>query len=257
MALSNWDTLAIGPDGQVCDGTVKFHETTIEIYKNWVYVSTDKIATDNEHKVIATINSGNINLLDATIIAIRGPQQAVFVYASCAPKYQKVEGEYQIVEPAIHFCGIGCYGFDDLTEEYIRGKGYVLPAPFDKLMWFSSSDFANGESKDVIGFYYQGKETRYQLDPGVDLNPYVGVKESTFNEFKKWLYELSEDGEADKEYVDSINWNSIKRFNQGDKYFADNVGAPLQDTHPGEVEQPHIIKAFQDIPKQDDEPPKS
>ena len=115
MALSNWDTLAFDNDGKACNGVFTGSDgTTVEIYKNWLYVRHPLLITDEEkgHRIGFTINHGDVNFGSLTIVVIRGSQQSVFVYAR--------EGWG---EDAKCFAGIGAYGYEDNTERVCLAAG--------------------------------------------------------------------------------------------------------------------------------------
>ena len=92
MALSNWDLLAIGKDGKSCDGTVKGKFASLEIYKNWAYLSSEEMYREGGHfskPVIGSIISGDFEIAGLSIVAIRHSlQNSIFVFVD-ASTYNK------------------------------------------------------------------------------------------------------------------------------------------------------------------------
>ena len=228
MALSNWDTLAFGPDGKPCDGTLKgFDGQTASIYKNWLYVGDPKMWHKDRgyvKPIIAKVSSGDIRLADFTISAVRGPQDAIFVCVECRhylnPKdYSKVNIRRMV--------GIGCYGFDDPTERMaadlnisLKGKDYVHRSGME----------AGGEKHtflDVLNAK-NAPPTRYKLPYNERYNSqWVGVLPSTLENFKRWLRKV----DTAPDFVAWLKTLGIaKRFNQGDAYFVKKIGGVALET---------------------------
>ncbi len=243
MALSNWDTLAIGPDGKSTTGVFQSGKFSIEIYKNWAYISNPDMWTEDggyTKDVICTVYSGNMGFGGLNIKAQRGNQNSIQLL---------VESGYG--ENRKIFAGIGCYGFADHSKEYLESKGYKYPE--DGYLFTTWRRGENEqEGKEYIGWHENGKEVLVPIDEGVDLHPFIGVNQETLNEFKKFLVEeleLDKDyfSEEDKKWFDSIQWDDLLRYNQGDAYFA---GALESDTIPGtevgKQEDPIFLQALVD-----------
>jgi hypothetical protein len=110
MALSNWDTLAFDTAGEAGSGVLKdaFGKPSfLEIYKNWLYVmdETDKADIESPGRFVAEIQEGSVTVLSFRIIAARGKQEGVYVYAETGYSYSKDQ-------PFECMSGIGCYGYD-------------------------------------------------------------------------------------------------------------------------------------------------
>lgn len=271
MALSNWDTLAIGTEGKSVAGGAKFGTLSVEIYKNWLYLRKDDMVDDTEEEsscnrnVLGSINQGDMYLFGVNIKAVRGPQNAIFVYANMYGKrhYEKQEdGTMKEIskDPNLYFCGIGCYGYGDLKEEYIKSKGIVLPRPYDELMWYSGTRPIDGtdEREEYIGYFDDSKpvgerEVNIPIEPGLDLHPWVGVTKETLAEFRKWLE--NPETEADEEYLKSIDWDNLLRFNQGDAYFANVFQHEVPATELGGAETPMIMDMIGAMKVGDEEKP--
>lgn len=245
MALSNWDTLAIGTDGKTCAGSAQFEHLGLEVYKNWVYINSDELWKEGlgyGKPVIAQFIEGEFNMAGVTIIAKRGPQQAIFIHAYDGGQWKQVDKdgilEWTQVESAKYFCAIGCYGFADLTEDYVKSKGITLPAPYEDLLWFS----AIRDGKDYIGYLYKSEETLIEVDKDIELNPWTGVTAETLEQFKSWLKEV-----AEEEYFNRIGWDDLLRFNQGDMYITDRIGGKLPGSMIGEQQDPILIQALKTL----------
>lgn len=110
MALSNWDTLAFGPDSKPCNGTFDLEmnkEYSIHIHKNWIYVYTGK-------SYLASIHEGDLTFLSSSIEIVRAERQSsVFIFVSERVYSKEEECSNKWFEPYHRlFGGIGCYGFN-------------------------------------------------------------------------------------------------------------------------------------------------
>jgi len=248
MALSNWDCLAFNSEAQACNGVFKHFKlkSSLSIYKNWAYVSNEEMwhkGYDFTKPTIAQIASGDIQLAGFDIMSIRGPQNGIFIYASCTD-YKKEP------EKTIHyrFAGIGCAGYKDKVAEVLKNLGRELK---DDELWYEGSDhlgkhyigryLENGESEQIN---YWDEQTQGPYDYGSD---WVGVLPSTLEEFFKWLSSLSDDCKDFEEWITKCKQADALRFNQGDMFFAENAGVELAATKPGECQAPvlnEIIKAM-------------
>lgn len=249
MALSNWDTLSIGNDGKSCDGTVKGKLASLEIYKNWAYVSSEKMYQEGGHyiePVIASVNSGDLQIGDLDINAIRHPSQNsifVFVDASTYDENSKEAPNY--------FAGIGCYGYFSRVEEFLKWKGVNIE--FEDYIE-GSRNYRVGpdgetiplkKSVDYILLYDKDNNKLYESEIDEEfgeLTDFVGVMPETFEAFKKWLTtEVKNEYQYHPSFItwlDSIDWNSLTRFNQGDAFF---VGSENASTEVGEQEDDTIM----------------
>lgn len=230
MALSNWDTLAINKDGKPAPGRHTFTGgTTLEIYKNWCYVSNEKMYVKEssfEPPVIASINGCDMNLAGLTIKAIRGKQDSIFLFAQAGH-----EETFEV------FAGIGCYGYGNTFEQYCKEHN-IEYIPYD----YTSSIWVDGKQRESVGWWEPKSEM--VLDEGTDLHPWVGVEPGTLADFKAWLQSLDE---VNNGWFNKINWDELVRFNQGDFYFAQHMGVPLPNTAPGQSEQPVIMEMLKHI----------
>jgi len=243
MALSNWDILAINSEGKSCDGIFQHKEMSVEIYKNWLSIKSPKQwneKSDFSEPVIAHINSGDLNICGVDIKSIRGPQNSVFVFIE-SYKYNDNKNFDKN-----YFAGIGCYGYYSKVKEYLKWKGIKIK--YDEYNVGSSNyDHETGEPSDEWNEYITlWKDSKVIKEIKVDksfgeLTEFVGVMPSTLENFKNWLERVVKDsyGKDVKKWFDSINWNELIRFNQGDAFFTDpvNVGTKI-----GEQENTIISK---------------
>lgn len=232
MALSNWDTLAIGNDGKsLPSGMSKFGDTVeIEIYKNHAYIHSKELwkkGNGYTEPVIGSILEGNIELLDLQINAKSGKQSSIYIFAHCG---------YNETYKA--FAGIGCYGFGDRTNEFLKTKGITPPNEEDG---YWSSLYDNG--KEYLCFDNikdDTKSLKIRRNKKFELYPWVGVERETLEDFKDWLKGM----EPDKKWLNSIDWENLYRFNQGDAYIANHVGAEMPKSSVGSPEEPILIKTL-------------
>jgi len=195
MALSNWDTMAWDTDGKPCAGTT--------IFQNKIRVSIYKNWLHIEdlrkkyQKVSSTVNSGDFSF------HVPGTRDWVDVKARRGPQ----ESVYVYIE---------------YTHCWNKGKKYN----FDKLRFFG------------IGCY------------GYDSEVWVGVKPETEIYFKDWLYrghkfeqlDFGEGGKITGSHTergpiayDLPTLETGMRYNQGDGFFADEIGTDGQITKAGEA----------------------
>lgn len=211
MALSNWDTLSIGPDSKPSDGTFILPDGRgIEIYKNWLYIH-DATGWHEGLKfvqpIIGEVIEGNCVIAGIRIRAVRGPQSAVFFHA-------KVDGDV--------VGGIGCYGFLGALEYLKRHRIELydqIPAEFrgEHVVEFSSSN----ETWGLATIAY-GKVAQYIIDaPQPKLEElWVGVERHTLTAFLDWLEDEVQSGWLDATWYQNIKQEELLRFNQGDAFFA-------------------------------------
>lgn len=255
MALSNWDTLAIDRNGKSCVGKTNFKTgINIEIYKNWVYLFSKKNWSDETgfgKPYIGSINEGEGSILGINYNAKRGLQSGIYIFVT---KWQNKVKKY--------FAGIGCYGYHSRVKEYLEnyeGEKNVNEEEWDicstntpvskggKLM-NSNHDFIEVLRKINPKTYESildenGKKIEYIVNPGFELTVWTGVQKETLEDFKQWIEKecLSiEHDKKDKKWFDSINWNDLHRFNQGDMFFSNNLNIDLNSSKLEESEKPII-----------------
>ena len=264
MALSNWDTMALDENGEPTNGVMEgcSEGASCEIYKNWLYVRDREMWCDGRGYVeptIAKVDSGSVMVSDFEIEAIRGPQSAIFVKVTSMRYKEKVEGEAYRELEVRRMGGIGCSGYEDPHERVMDDEG------LDPEEWTFDGHGSVSKSDGTWDLYFsfhknppegerpsQYKEIKRPEGKGYDTD-WVGVKESTHKEFIAWL-KSDEDYRWDDDYkvwVDKIEKAEALRFNQGDMYFADHVGTPLNATPPGQQKptmMSHIVESMKEKP---------
>ena len=128
MALSNWDTLALTVDGPTNGVFTSPRGVSVEIYKNWLYVRDAEAWQEGRYvePVIMEIRQGEVNYRDVCIIAVRGPQEGVYVM---------VWSGYEWSPGADMMVGCGVYGFADRDEDALG----PVPEPED-YEWLGVTD---------------------------------------------------------------------------------------------------------------------
>ena len=125
MALSNWDTFTIDQAGTPTEGDyVSPGGVEVTIYKNWLYIRDPKAwrAGGFTSPTVMQITSGIVHYYDVEIVALRGPQNGVYVCAYTQTYAEKAQ-------PAVTgMLGVGVYGYDN--DEWVG----VLPS---SLEWFA------------------------------------------------------------------------------------------------------------------------
>jgi hypothetical protein len=225
MALSNWDTLAFGLDGQPCNGVFSHEGNSVQIYKNWIYISSEKMWTEESgfsKNVIAAIERGTVQLAGFNI---------------------------RVVEA--HFCGVGVYGFQDNVPMVLKKLG--REGDEDKGTWIEGSTHGgdkgaqyhiqNIETGEKIVFHDEDKDGKYEI-----MSNWVGVEPDTANQLFEWISQLAEfeQDEGMEEWIEKCRTAKALRFNQGDQYFADNMGFDVPTTEVGEAEKPIIGNMLKD-----------
>ena len=78
---------------------------------------------------------------------------------------------------------------------------------------------------------------------GYESDEWVGVKEETIADFFRWLYKTAE------KYILPIpeTFGEQKRFNQGDRLFADCFGFEIPTTEPEKADDPILSKLFKKL----------
>lgn len=193
MALSNWATLALNLDGKRIDtvGTewpVSKLGVRIEIYKNWLYVSDAKAWRDGGtyvEPIVMQINHGELNYLDWHIVAVRGPQQGVFVVATTRDG-DKLTG----------FVGCGVYGYDD--------HRWVGVEPLTSFKFLKA--WVTAKEQQL---------TKAEIE-------HMWGREASQEEYDKLIAELGESHTFPKE-VAGISWENAADVCQGAAFFARNI----------------------------------
>ncbi len=218
MALSSWDTLAVDLNGEPQEGFfVSPDGVQVSIYKNWIYVDDPKAWREKGNFTKSTImemHHGDIHYHDVEIRAIRGPQYGVYVACwhadySCKPaKFVGMIG-----------CGV---------------SGYAETKDDEDPIWVGVTP----ESVEFLQKWISHKE-RHWTDEEVD-EMVAGLNNPDLDP-KDWEKELKESCNFDfPEEIAGVSLGKGIRYNQGNMYFAEKSGMPLEATEPGESEEPAI-----------------
>lgn len=210
MALSNWDTLAVDLKGEPQAGCfVSPGGVRVEIYKNWIYVHDAKAWREGGPFVADTvmqISEGQVRYHDVHIRAIRGPQDGVYVV--CWHENTETGRDDGVLNPLLTgMIGCGVSGFEG--EKWVG----VLPGSVQFLQrWISNKErtFTDEEIEEML--------------PDLDDKAKAEVREEFSFDFP--------------EEIATVKLDRAIRFNQGDEYFADKIGTPLNATKPGESAKP-------------------
>lgn len=202
MALSNWDTFALDHEGQPNSGSFTSDMgVTVESYKNWLYVYDEAAWVDGgafSKPVIMHVNEGNVSYKDVHILAVRGPKNGIY-FCVYSSKYEKQEEGQPYKGPIIKgIVGIGCSGYSS------RGK------------WLGVGSREVAFLKNHLLL----KTDTYVLRIGKKISKHK------FN-----YYDIPE-------VFQKLDLSKGKRFNQGDAFFALNLGTPLQASEPGDAPEP-------------------
>ncbi len=246
MELSDWDSLSFGPDGNSGSGIFIIDEWNLEIYKNWVYVRTPETIKNNGgfvNNTICHLTEGVLQLGPFIIFVKRGSRQdSVFVFAYCHKYNQELkESNYQF------FAGIGCCGYKTFLESIKDLKIEIEIKKEDR--WFETSRWDGNNSI----YYYENQKGERIIIANNDKeynefmnNRFCGVQNETYQEFIEWLTvdvkEFMYNNENYNVWLNKIIEAKPQRFNQGDMFFAVNLGTDLQET---EIEQAEMPVALQ------------
>ncbi len=238
MALSNWDTLAFGEDGQSCPGEVALRgDAVLEIYKNWVYIRHPSAwfeGSDFTGDVVLQIDSGELEYAGCEIVVARHETQSTCFVFVADHKYS--EG------PPTHrfFAGIGCSAYLS-TLEYMKRhdpeKLALVQEHLDEGFEQCGTTWSDAGTEACLR---RGDE---YIDvpvygPGEDPDTFVGVLPEVHAAFLEWLAGVVEEGQGEqaREWLAMVRATSPLRYNQGDAYFAEHVGQGIQGTPIGEQE---------------------
>lgn len=258
MALSNWDTFAIGTDGKTCPGILNVEGAYVELYKNWAYVGHHNLKKDGGESLVppftdgclAQIWEGNVQMCRFDIHAKRGPQNSIMLLA--------IYTDYQDKKTVKKFLGgiAGC-GYDDVTGRIMQAAGKKrLPRGYEfySVGYGYEPNDKKTVSLDLISKEKIEKDNKGRLQKKVKFGwikipfkegleaEWIGLQPETIHIFYEWITSLVKeiDEEELTEWFNSIEWTRLTRVNQGDKFFSDKLGLKEQETKPGRPMQPII-----------------
>jgi hypothetical protein len=235
MALSNWDLLAFNTQGEPCEGIFTHGNTSVRIYKNWAYVDNKTMWQEGGSyikPVIAEVYQGDLTIHNVNILAKRHADQSS-IFIICTAGYSD-EKEIMV--------GIGCCGYLNDTKIYTE----KLKLDLENYTWYSCLGRKDGKSYVGVSGFPNNPDTHSMLEIEVpaemvipDEEMYIGVSETTYKAFLEFLDREAENATIPKEYVDKIKASTAIRFNQGDRYFADNLGNDgIPATEVGKTSEP-------------------
>lgn len=204
MKSPNWGRLAFDTNGKECNGKISNGETSIEIYKNWLYISNPNMWNHTIgflKPIISLIDCGEVTFGHFRILAERYElQQAVFTYVTY---YENIDNELQYTQMA----GIGCYGLESQQETFMR----LYPTTYlflDKKYFTNKyyiTTFIENNQKYLTFTKTNSGESSKKLPLTKGLDPkFIGPRRETVNAFQKWLKKV-----ANKEYYNKINFDKI------------------------------------------------
>ena len=207
MALSNWAHLAFGPKGEENDGTIPFKYGTVELYKNWLHIHSEKLwekESRYQRNIIGEIHNSFLILFDCDIYAIRGRQSSIF---------------YLIInEKAECYCGIGCYGFMDYLTYIEKNHPSVFASIPQQIK--NDKEIIEGNSNGKITFWTSEMQEYHTEVKCPSLKKiWIGIEPETWQEFLKWISELRKEEDIDESYIDLIAKAVPRFFNPGDVFF--------------------------------------
>ena len=214
MALSDYDILAFDENGQSTRGVFESPAGVIvEFYKDFLYVGDERAWREGSsylHPTVMKIEQGELNYMDVRVRAIRGPQDGVYAVVSSGTTYT-----YEGSKPFRCMIGVGCNGYRHYFADGTRTEPEIIH-------WSSDDPVQRDEQGRKI-------ETRWE-----------GVSDDAL----ACLRDMIADDDELPEALRHTDMSTLVRFNQGDAYIADHVGAPVPATTPGESEQPILIQAL-------------
>ena len=207
MALSNWDTLMVDQNGKPIDGMwTSPAGVGIEVYKNWVHVHDQKAYIGGGYAytepIVMRITEGDIQYRDVSIVALRGPQNGIYI---CA--WNTIYSDDYKSSHDIGCIGIGVYGFAD--------NGKYLGVNKGSTKWYMKEINKQETRIDTMFSYEYDKNGKLKK-----------LRESY--KYKHDVYDIPD-------IFKKMDLLKAERYNQGDGYFAAHIDVPLQNTKPGEA----------------------
>lgn len=211
MALSNWDQLVVKIENKEQSNQFGIvydkYGYGIEVYKNWIYLHDSNIGEELAGRPFSNYNTEQIYQGDSSwgswkISAKRGPQEGIYFTA-----YSKTS----------FITGCGVLAYQSHREKYARE---IIESGFNPenthTMYYGDLD-----RKFIVSNTTDTKIMEIPLNPEI-----IGVGKNALDFLKKMQHENS-----------TIDWNQVKRINQGDKFFSNNHNIPLLDTFVGEQKE--------------------
>lgn len=222
MALSNWDTLAVNEKGEATNGIFQSPlGVIVEIYKNWLYIRDEKAWEEGggyTKPTVMQVQEGHFRYKDVTVDAIRGPKDGVY----CVVHTERFKPELDSKErykpenvERLAMIGIGCYGFDNDTGD-----------------WLGVQEAEHKFLHDWIHKMEHVTNTAYgsSYTPGEEPKRITHTFEYDHYDFEEWIR--------------NIPLDKALRFNQGDAYFASKLNFEVPATEPGKSTEPILTQSL-------------
>jgi hypothetical protein len=267
MALSDYEHLIIGPDGKTTS-EIKIGDTIITPYKNWLYIGNKKIWNQFEkcgyvEPIIAQINgTSTITLFDFTIetkyISFNEKHGIVFFIRH---SFQDEEKQYKTLK----WSGILTSGYEPtiLTEDLLKlikeKYGKTIDGEFsihsvsgngiNKSKVLNPEKLKNDELNRWFEIYPFHEDGSYDIENNLiyivegELHKWTGITDKEIQALKDFINE--EDYQND--YINTIQWDELKKWNQGDKFFEENLNLEDVSTNLNESTTPIIQDLIKNI----------
>jgi hypothetical protein len=235
MALSDYDCLSFGPDGNPGDGSlrgVREPGQVFQIYK--CYATIEEKLEGDEYRRWGVVNGSadSVRIGDFQISTRLDADGAFYAYVSSS---MWDEEKKELVTRRM--AGVGCYGWENEAVKLAKDLGVDVDDP--------DIDFLSaGWIGDQIELYVHMKDghehRKYGPVPRADYEPqYVGVTTEMVRRLrglvKEWIPDWDMESQA---WYDSWDDNG-KRFCQGNAYFGVQDG-----TEPGLADTPLLMQAL-------------
>ena len=190
MALSNYGHIAFGTNGQLKnDSFASLQSGFLEIYKTWIYIRNNGMwhkGLEFSRPTIAEIKEGRISISGFDIVAKKGLQNGVYVFAKTYKHICNENGNSSITN---FYAGVGCYGYDDNIPRLTKAIGVEEEIKkYDNVVdCYSCDDFYVLECWNDND-YKNKVEFRIKAEGNEHLeSQFVGVEKETIKDFVAWL----------------------------------------------------------------------
>ena len=203
MALSNWDTMAVDLSGP-SRGLFVREEVQVEIYKNWLYLRDARAwheATGYSEPTVGRVAEGDLSYKHVKVLARRGPQDGVFAI---------VQSGWVDTLKVMVGCGVNGYGESAWPCGHQNIANYRCGSEIDGM-------------------------TCSECGGPAPLPEWVGVSEESREFLGKMVVEEFSWTPAIADALLSALKVGV-RFNQGDAFFAEQLGAEIPATPVGQAE---------------------
>ena len=247
MALSDYDTLAVDHNGMPTDGVfVSPSGVTVSVRKTWLSISDPKSWRKGGafmEPVVMNINEGDLTYQDVRIRAVLGRKGIYAVVSSSAylPMTKDKDGKDVYVDPTVTgMLVIGVYGYKHEAAIVLAKLGRKIKPNQE---WHSVSSTKNGKTTYAVERTVADKKRGFRIAESIPHKKipwsrlWIGVEKSDVELLAKLARKHA------PKSMQNIKLSKALRYNQGDRYFADNVkGLGLAATKPGKKSEPLLAK---------------